>query len=322
MFFSACSINSSITTNLLSYIESKNSMSEVIQRSERDFDVAFEIICEWFDAEDESDRVVATITFTVIVTLCWIIFDIISRIIAWIIFCIFWSIRSRYWFVIFASLKNEKIIEWDDFLWSLKFSRWRFFSFCSMIFEISSRVFSDSELFSNDSVKSLTKKLDNSAEFVKQSTDDYAKFFEELIKSSVIFLIWANNSFSLFFFKKSFVNFFEKFLSNFNETRISSLEDFLFLNDVSDVVNLIDWNVRDVWMRFSFVDENLNCSYFFLRFSSHFAKPVVSLSRFWWLCWRTSDSKLSRSKRSLSHWYIWKIVLCLVKADDLSKVAW
>jgi hypothetical protein len=112
---------------------------------------------------------------------------------------------------------------------------------------------------------------------VKQSTDDFAKFFEESIEDSVIFLIWADNSFSLFFFKKSFVDFFEIFLNSLNDTRINFLEDFLFLNDVSDVVNLIDWDVRDVWVRFSFANENLNCSYFFLRFSSHIAKSVVSL---------------------------------------------
>jgi hypothetical protein len=57
-----------------------------------------------------------------------------------------------------------------------------------MTFEISSRAFSDNEIFSNDSVKSLTKKLDDSVEFVKQSIDDSAKFFEESIDDSVIFL--------------------------------------------------------------------------------------------------------------------------------------
>jgi hypothetical protein len=65
----------------------------------------------------------------------------------------------------------------------------------------------------------------------------------------VIFLIWADNSFSLFFLKKSFVDFFEIFLNSLNDTRISFFEDFLFLNDVSDVVNLIDWDVRDVRLK-------------------------------------------------------------------------
>ncbi len=46
MFFSVCSMNFSVTTNLFSYIELKKSMSKIIQRFARDFDVAFKVICE------------------------------------------------------------------------------------------------------------------------------------------------------------------------------------------------------------------------------------------------------------------------------------
>jgi hypothetical protein len=114
----------------------------------------------------------------------------------WIFFCIFWSTCLRCWFVIFASLNEKKIIECDDSLWFLNVFEWRFFSFCSMTFETSSRILSDNEIFLknsakflNDSAKFWTEKLKSSTEFVKQSTADFAKFFEKSIDDSVIFLI-------------------------------------------------------------------------------------------------------------------------------------
>jgi hypothetical protein len=64
-------------------------------------------------------------------------------------------------------------------------------------------------------------------------------------------------------------------LSNLNDILINFLDDFLFRDDAFEVVDRVNWDVRDVWVRISFVDENLNCSYFFFRFSSHFAKSVV-----------------------------------------------
>ncbi len=65
-------MNSSIKIDLFSYIESKKSMFEVIQRSKRDSDVVLEIICECSADECESDRDVAAavVTFTTTATLC------------------------------------------------------------------------------------------------------------------------------------------------------------------------------------------------------------------------------------------------------------
>jgi hypothetical protein len=97
---------------------------------------------------------------------------------------------------------------------------------------------------------------------------------KESIDDFVIFLIWADKFLSLFFFTEIFDVFFEIFLSNLNETRINFLEDFLFLNDVSDVADLMNWDVLDVFA-FSFTDDDLNCSKIFLRFFSHFAKSMI-----------------------------------------------
>ncbi len=69
----------------------------------------------------------------------------------------------------------------------------------------------------------------------------------------------------------------ELFLDNLNDIFINSLNDFLFLDDVFEMINLINWDVLDVSIEFSLIDKDLNCSYLFLLFSSHFAKFVVSL---------------------------------------------
>jgi hypothetical protein len=79
----------------------------------------------------------------------------------------------------------------------------------------------------------------------------------------------------LFFLKKCLIDFFEIFLSNLNDTLISFLDDLLFLNEISDVIDLIDWDVLDVSIEFSLTDEDLNCSYSFLRFFNHSAKFVA-----------------------------------------------
>jgi hypothetical protein len=104
-----------------------------------------------------------------------------------------------------------------------------------MIFKTSFRVLSNNEIFLNDFVK-----------FWKYS----AKFLIKKINDSDEFSIWVNISFSLFFFKICFVDFFEIFLSNLNDILINFLDDFLFLNKVLDVVNLINWNVRDIFAKF------------------------------------------------------------------------
>jgi hypothetical protein len=93
-----------------------------------------------------------------------------------------------------------------------------------------------------------------------------------------MFSNWAIDCFSLFFRKKIWLDctFDDKFFDNLNDVLIISLNDSLFLDDVFEVINLIDWNVLDVSLRFSLVDEDLNCSYFFLRSFSHSAKFVTS----------------------------------------------
>jgi hypothetical protein len=78
----------------------------------------------------------------------------------------------------------------------------------------------------------------------------------------------------LFFLKKCLINFFEIFLSNLNNTLINFLDDFLFLNEISDVTDLMRWDVLDVSAS-SFTDYDLNCSRIFLRFFSHFAKSMI-----------------------------------------------
>ncbi len=166
-------------------------MSDVIHRSIRDFDVAFEIICEWSDAENEFDRIVAVaaVTFTAAATLCWIISDIISRMTVWIISCIFWFDRSECWLVISTSLEEKEIIEWHDSLCFWKIFELRVLSFCSMIFETSFLVFSD-----NDCIEKFSFDSDNLA----QTTVNESAIF---LRSSVSFLKkWANDA---IFFEES-----------------------------------------------------------------------------------------------------------------------
>jgi hypothetical protein len=89
------------------------------------------------------------------------------------------------------------------------------------------------------------------------------------------FYIWADNCFSLFF-EKIFAVFFELFLYNLNDIFINFLDDSLFLKRVSEVVDRVDCDVLEISIKFSFTDEDLNCSYFFLRFFNHSAKFVIS----------------------------------------------
>jgi hypothetical protein len=175
MFFSACSMNSLVNADLFSYIESKNSMSEVIHRFARDSDVVLEINWECFDVDDEFDRFVTT--FTAVITLCWIKFDNIFM----SIFCIIFCIRSEQFAccsVIFVSLNEEKIIEWNDSLWFLNVSEWRFFSFCNIISKISFRILSICEI-----------SLDDSAKFWKDSDNSLKSFVNDsmFLRSSVNF---------------------------------------------------------------------------------------------------------------------------------------
>jgi hypothetical protein len=222
-------------------------MSDVIHRSNRDFDVVLEIICEWSAIDDEFDRVVIAVKFTVAATLCWIIFDIISRITTWIIFWIFWSERFCYCcFLISISLDEKEIMKCDNSLCFLKASEWRFFSFFNMIFETSSRVLLNNDIFLNNSVKFW----EYSDDTVKSSANDF-----------VMFLNWSVKSFFLFFRKKIWVvcTFDDKFFDNLNKTRINSFYESLFLNEISNVVDRIDCDVLDVFA-IAFINENLNCS--------------------------------------------------------------
>jgi hypothetical protein len=213
-------------------------MFDVIHLLIWDSDVAFEIICEWSVVEDESDRDVAAavVTFTTIVTLCWIIFDIISRMTAWIISCIFWFDRSKCWFVISASLEEEEIIEWHDSLCSWKISELRNLSFCSMIFEISSRLFSDNEIFSNDFVKfwedseKFWEDFENSEKIqrifrLKNLSMQLSSWSNQLMillnssknQSMILSFSWFELIIAFLFFKRLFVIFFELFLNNLND---------------------------------------------------------------------------------------------------------
>ncbi len=219
----------------------------------------FEVICEWSDAENTSDRVVV-VTFTVVATLYWIISDIISRIIAWIIFWMFWFERfCCFCLVISASLEENEIMKWNDFLWFIKVLKWRFLRFCNMISEISSRGLSDNKIFLNDSAKFWAEKLESSAEFVKQSTDDFVKFFEKSIDDFVIFLISTDFFFLLFLLKKFLISSFEIFLNSLNDIFINLLVDSLFLEEIFEVIDRVDCDVLDV-LKISSAEKDLNCS--------------------------------------------------------------
>ncbi len=128
-----------------------------------------------------------------------------------------------------------------------------------MISEISFRVFSDNEIFLNDFAKFWAEKLENSAEFVKQWTDCSVKFFEKSIDDFVIFLISTNFFFSLFFLKRFFVDSFEIFLSSLNDIFINFLNDFLFLEEIFEVIDWINCDVLDV-LKISSAEKDLNCS--------------------------------------------------------------
>ncbi len=73
---------------------------------------------------------------------------------------------------------------------------------------------------------------------------------------------------------------FAEFIFDFdslNNTLISSLDESLFLNDASEVVNSMTFEIREVSARFSSVDDDRLFSYNFLRSSNHSAKSVISL---------------------------------------------
>jgi hypothetical protein len=179
------------------------------------------------------------------------IFDIMSRMIAWIISCMFWSIRCECWSIISTLLNEKKIIKCNDFLWFLNASEWRFFNFSNMTFEISFRLFSNSESFSNDSVKFWK----DSEKFWK----DLEKFRKDSFASML--LSWAIDYFSLFFRKKIWADciFDDKFFDNLNDILISFLNDLLFLKNVFEIVDLMNWDVLDVF------EISINDLFFFYR---------------------------------------------------------
>ncbi len=120
VFFLACSMNSSVNINLLSYIKSKKFIFDVIQQSARDSDIDRAINWDCFCCCDEFERlIVEFVVFITVaaITLCWIISDIIFRMIAWIISWIF-LFESFFWCwsVVSVSLKKEKIMNWENFL--------------------------------------------------------------------------------------------------------------------------------------------------------------------------------------------------------------
>jgi hypothetical protein len=166
--------------------------------------------------------------------------DIMSRMIAWIISWMFWFERfCCCCLVISTSLDEKEFMKCDDSLWFVKVFEWRFLSFCNMTSDISFRALSDNEIFSNDSVK-LWK---DSAKFWKDS----AKFFFERADDWNEISTWIDISFFLFFLKKCLVDFFEIFLSNLNDTLINFLNDLLFLKRVFDVIDLVNWDVLDIF---------------------------------------------------------------------------
>jgi hypothetical protein len=126
-----------------------------------------------------------------------------------------------------------------------------------MIFEISFRVLSDIEIFLDDSAKfweDFEKFWEDSEKFWKDS-DNLIERIDDWDEIS----IWADISFSLFFLKNFLVGSFEIFLSNLNDILINFLDESLFLNEISSVVDLIDCDVLDV-SAIAFTDESLNCS--------------------------------------------------------------
>jgi hypothetical protein len=81
--------------------------------------------------------------------------------------------------------------------------------------------------------------------------------------------------FFLFFRKNTRVEFFfELFLSNLNDIRINSLDDFLFRDDAFEIVNRVNCDVVDVLKTSSF-NEDLNCSLIFLLLFNHSAKSMI-----------------------------------------------
>ncbi len=134
-----------------------------------------------------------------------------------------------------------------------------------MTSEISFRVLSDNEIFSNHFVKfwkDSAKFWKDSARFWKDSAKfwkDSAKFFFEQADDWDEISTCINISFSFFFLKKCLVEFFEIFFNNLKNTRINSLHDFLFRDDAFEVVDWVNCEVANV-LKTSFADEDLNCS--------------------------------------------------------------
>jgi hypothetical protein len=146
---------------------------------------------------------------------------------------------------------------------------------------------------------------------------------------------FAQIFFSLFFLKKFLVDFFEIILSNLNDIFINSLDDLLFRDDAFEVVDRVDWDVRDVWVKISFVDENLNCSYSLLRSSSHFAKSmtfrvtvrIAMLKNFWFSVQsvKTRFFSLIRSKNRIifrRSWWLAEDSLIIAEKFELLFTNW
>jgi hypothetical protein len=138
-----------------------------------------------------------------------------------------------------------------------------------MTFETSFLVLSICNIFFDNSAKSW-EDFDNS---LKRMTN--AKSFDESIDDFMIISNWIDNYFFLLF-KRLFAVFFELFLDNLNDIFINSLNDFLFLDDAFEVINLINWNVRSVFEirtsdTFLFVENDLFFFCVLRRFFNHFA---------------------------------------------------
>jgi hypothetical protein len=94
---------------------------------------------------------------------------------------------------------------------------------------------------------------------VKQSTDDFVKFFEKSIDDFVIFLISTDFFFLLFLLKKFLISSFEIFLNSLNDIFINLLVDSLFLEEIFEVIDRVDCDVLDV-LKISSAEKDLNCS--------------------------------------------------------------
>jgi hypothetical protein len=182
--------------------------------------------------------------------------------------------------IISASLKENEIMKWDDFLWFVKISELRFLSFSNIISKILFRVLSNSEIFSDDSAKfskDSSRFWEDFEKFWEDSTDDFDESLKLSANDASMLLNWAIDYFSLFFRKKIWVDctFDEKFFDNLNDTLINSLNDLLFLKNVFEMIDLMSWDVLEIFASSS-IDDDLDCSKIFLRFFNHFAKSMIS----------------------------------------------